>query len=138
MKRLNYYFDEIDACNFCGNPSAHNRIIGQRLNTSQGKNPNKKFGIAVSVMKCNSCALVYSNPQPIPVDIQNHYGIPSEDYWKEEYCEKANIDAFLADGNFRKRNPRFADRERFQPKERKAKYFSSTEFPMGQASCHVS
>lgn len=45
-----------------------------------------------------------------------------------EYCEEENIDALIADGNFRKRDPRFADRDRFQPKHRKAKYFNASDF----------
>ncbi len=45
-----------------------------------------------------------------------------------EYCDDADINALIADGNFRKRDPRFADRERFQPKSRKAKFFSTSEF----------
>ena len=44
------------------------------------------------------------------------------------YCQDKKVNAFLADGNFRKRDPRFAERERFQPKERKRKYFGASEF----------
>jgi ubiquinone/menaquinone biosynthesis C-methylase UbiE len=29
--------------------------------------------------------MIYSNPQPIPNSIQDHYGVPPEDYWKPEY-----------------------------------------------------
>jgi len=53
-------------------------------------------------------------------------GFHSEDTL--EHCEGANIDALIADGNFRKRDPRFANRNRFQPKPRKAKWFSASEF----------
>jgi len=35
-------------------------------------------------MKCRKCELIYSQPQPVPCDIQDHYGIPPEDYWKPE------------------------------------------------------
>ena len=45
-----------------------------------------------------------------------------------EYCFDENIDAYLADGNFRKRDPRFIDRDRFQPKNRKAKFFKAEDF----------
>ncbi len=45
-----------------------------------------------------------------------------------EYCQEENIDALIADGNFRKRDPRFTDRERFQPKSRQAKWFKASEF----------
>ena len=44
------------------------------------------------------------------------------------YCFEENIDAYVADGNFRKRDPRFIDRDRYQPKERKGKYFKASDF----------
>jgi 2-polyprenyl-3-methyl-5-hydroxy-6-metoxy-1,4-benzoquinol methylase len=59
--------------------------LGRRLNTSQGKNPRNKVGIATTIMKCKNCGLIFSNPQPIPYDIQDHYGVPPENYWKPDY-----------------------------------------------------
>ena len=44
------------------------------------------------------------------------------------YCESKEVDAYIADGGFRKRDPRFVDRDRHQPKERKAKYFKPDDF----------
>lgn len=44
------------------------------------------------------------------------------------FCEQKNLDALIADGNFRKRDPRFADRDRHQPKARRAKHFRSVDF----------
>ena len=44
------------------------------------------------------------------------------------YCFKEKIDAYVADGNFRKRDPRFIERDRYQPKERKSKYFKAGDF----------
>jgi len=44
------------------------------------------------------------------------------------YCETKEVDAYIADGGFRKRDPRFSDRDRYQPKERKAKYFKPEDF----------
>lgn len=63
-------------------------------------------------------------------------GFHSEDTL--EHCEGANIDALIADGNFRKRDPRFANRDRFQPESRKAKWFSASEFDYDPQSktCH--
>jgi len=45
-----------------------------------------------------------------------------------EFCAAEKVDAYIADGNFRKRDPRFAERDRFKPKTRQAKYFSSADF----------
>jgi 2-polyprenyl-3-methyl-5-hydroxy-6-metoxy-1,4-benzoquinol methylase len=61
------------------------RVLGKRLNRSQGTNPRNKIGITTSVVKCKSCGLIYSNPQPIPESLQDHYGIPPEEYWRADY-----------------------------------------------------
>lgn len=68
------------------------KILGKRLNQSQGLNPQKKTGITTTIVKCKQCNLIQSNPQPIPNNIQDHYGIPAEDYWKESYFELNNRD----------------------------------------------
>lgn len=62
------------------------------MNCSQGKNPKKKIGISTTISKCSTCGLIYSNPQPVPFDIQDHYGKPPEEYWKPVY--------FIADENY--------------------------------------
>ncbi len=85
LKSISYHFEEVLHCEMCGESSAKHRIIGQRLNKSQGSRPRKKDGITVSIKKCRNCKLIYSSPQPIPFDIQDHYGVPPESYWKPEY-----------------------------------------------------
>ncbi len=69
----------------CGSSNDNHKILGKRLNQSQGKNPKSKTGITSTVVKCINCGLIFSNPQPIPFNIQDHYGIPPENYWKPEY-----------------------------------------------------
>ena len=71
----------------CGDETDAHTVLGQRLNQSQGLNPKRKSGVSVSVKKCGSCKLIYASPQPIPFDIQDHYGAPPEDYWKPDYFE---------------------------------------------------
>ena len=83
-QQLQYKFNYIENCNMCGSPTDKHKILGKRLNKSQGKNPKNKIGISTTICKCNVCGLIYSNPQPIPFNIQNHYGIPPEDYWKNK------------------------------------------------------
>lgn len=46
-----------------------------------------------------------------------------------DYCFDQNLDAYIADGNFRKRDPRFIDRDRYHPKARKARWFKADDFP---------
>lgn len=82
---VKYRFDTIEQCNMCGSPSATHKVLGKRLNKSQGKNPKKKTGITTTIVKCTSCSLIYSNPQPIPESLQDHYGLPPENYWTPEY-----------------------------------------------------
>jgi SAM-dependent methyltransferase len=69
----------------CGSKTDKHKILGKRLNTSQGKNPRIKIGITTTIVKCTNCELIYSNPQPVPFDLQDHYGISPENYWKENY-----------------------------------------------------
>lgn len=69
----------------CGDSSVNHKVLGQRLSQSQGFRPKKKTGISVSVMECSNCGLVYTSHQPIPLDIQDHYGNAPESYWKPEY-----------------------------------------------------
>lgn len=73
------------SCEMCG--SSDVKLMGKRLNQSQGGKPKKKEGVTVSIMECNSCGLIYSNPLPIPLNIQDHYGVEPDSYWKDEYFE---------------------------------------------------
>jgi ubiquinone/menaquinone biosynthesis C-methylase UbiE len=84
-KQLSYYFNYIDSCNMCASKTDTHKVLGKRLNGSQGKNPSKKIGITTTVVQCSECGLIYSNPQPVPFDIQDHYGIPPENYWTDNY-----------------------------------------------------
>jgi SAM-dependent methyltransferase len=80
-----YTFKKITHCNMCESQNDNHKILGKRLNKSQGKNPRNKTGITTTIQKCSNCGLIYSNPQPIPFDIQDHYGVPPESYWKDDY-----------------------------------------------------
>ncbi len=69
----------------CGAEKAHFKTLGKRLNGSQGKNPRKKIGITTTIQQCGKCDLIFSNPQPIPESLQDHYGMPPESYWTDSY-----------------------------------------------------
>jgi SAM-dependent methyltransferase len=79
---MKYAFHDVRSCNMCGGSA---RVFGRRLSTSQGLLPKSKIGISVTVMRCARCGLIYPNPMPIPESIEDHYGIPPEDYWREDY-----------------------------------------------------
>ncbi len=74
----------------CGSKINSHRILGKRLNSSQGRNPTQKIGITTTIMKCSNCGLIYSNPQPRPFNLQDHYGTPPESYWKDSYFVISN------------------------------------------------
>lgn len=61
--------------------------MGLRLNGTQGRNPKRASGIAVSVKRCLDCGLVFADPRPVPGDVGDHYGAPPEDYWPPGYFE---------------------------------------------------
>jgi 2-polyprenyl-3-methyl-5-hydroxy-6-metoxy-1,4-benzoquinol methylase len=87
-----YCFVKVYACNMCGTLTEENAVIGIRLNCSQGFRPTLKSGIAVSVIRCRCCNLIYSSPLPIPFNVQDHYGVPPDEYWTEQY--------FVNDSNY--------------------------------------
>ena len=45
-----------------------------------------------------------------------------------EHCEALGVDAYIADGNFRKRDPRFEDKPKHHPVSRRAKYYRADDF----------
>jgi ubiquinone/menaquinone biosynthesis C-methylase UbiE len=83
-----YRFLQVCTCNMCGASTDESAVMGLRLNCSQGMRPTSKEGIAVTVRRCNLCDLIYSSPLPIPSNLQDHYGLPPDEYWAESYFYK--------------------------------------------------
>lgn len=79
---MRYEFRPVTHCNMCG--SNDFRFLGLRLSTSQGLHPHNAEGIAVPVKRCNACGLVFSDPQPVPENLSDHYGVPADEYWGTE------------------------------------------------------
>lgn len=84
-QQLNYKFISIEHCNMCGSPADKHKVLGKRLNQSQGRNPRNKIGITTTICKCSTCGLIFSNPMPVPFDLQDHYGVQPEKYWTQNY-----------------------------------------------------
>jgi 2-polyprenyl-3-methyl-5-hydroxy-6-metoxy-1,4-benzoquinol methylase len=82
LRERHYMFVEGRTCNMCGADAEKAKILGVRLDRSQGRQPRDKRGIAVSVCRCFACGLVFANPQPVPRSLADHYGVPPELYWK--------------------------------------------------------
>ena len=60
------------------------RVMGRRLNNSQGFRPRNKDGVLVTVKQCTQCKVIFSDPMPLPDNFDDHYGVPPEEYWKGE------------------------------------------------------
>jgi len=69
----------------CTSVGSSQRIIGRRLNRSQGKWPSRLTGVAVSIVRCEVCDLIYANPQPVPLSIGDHYDVDPREYWHADY-----------------------------------------------------
>lgn len=88
MSEQTYHFRNVDHCEMCGSTDA--KLLGMRLNQSQGFAPKTKSGIAVSIFRCRCCDFIYPSPEPRPGNLQDHYGIAPEDYWVPAYFEVGN------------------------------------------------
>lgn len=71
--------------------------MGMRLSAAQGLRPRRAEGIAVPVKRCTSCDLIFSDPQPVPASIADHYGLPPEEYWANEAHWRWTPDYFAAE-----------------------------------------
>ena len=89
---MQYSFQRIFECNMCG--SRERRMLGMRLSASQGFRPHQAEGIAVPVKQCSACGLIYADPLPIPNDLEDHYGVPSETYWGHSSHWQLNSDYY--------------------------------------------
>jgi SAM-dependent methyltransferase len=93
---MNYAFSRIERCNMCGANKRGFRMLGLRLNRSQGSRPKMADGIAVSVKQCGACDLIFADPQPKPASLDDHYGMPPEAYWTADKF-KLSEDYFAAE-----------------------------------------
>ena len=71
----------------CGAPSERFKVLGTRLNRSQGRNPRAARGVGVTVVRCRDCGLVFPDPQPVPQRLIDHYDMPGEKYWADQRAE---------------------------------------------------
>jgi len=73
MKQIKYAFTFSNHCNMCHAKSNNFKILGKRLNKSQGVIPSKKTGITTTIVQCQACGLIFPNPLPRPETIDTHY-----------------------------------------------------------------
>jgi SAM-dependent methyltransferase len=70
----------------CLDASQH--VLGRRLNHRQGVRPRRSLGVAVTVVQCKGCGLIFTNPRPVPQSLGDHYEKPPEEYWRPEQLEE--------------------------------------------------
>jgi SAM-dependent methyltransferase len=90
-----YRFEPVAECVMCGCGEA--RTLGRRLNAHQGLHPRRVRGVAVTVVQCPDCGLIYANPRPVPQTLADHYGVAPEDYWPAGYFDVASDLRYYAD-----------------------------------------
>jgi SAM-dependent methyltransferase len=103
---LNYIFKDISKCNMCQSSTQKHIVLGKRLNSSQGLSPWKKLGITTTIAQCSNCGLIYPNPQPIPNSLSDHYDLPPDEYWSDQYLTNTH-DSFGSEIEVSKRLLRF-------------------------------
>lgn len=89
-----YTFLPQATCLMCLTPSARNAVLGLRLNRRQGWKPRLSSGFAVTIRRCSTCRLTYPDPLPLPGCIEDHYAVPPETYWTDEYFELSDRHLF--------------------------------------------
>jgi SAM-dependent methyltransferase len=90
-----YRWRSFTECNMCGAPVARARRLGARLGEHQGVRPALHGGLCATVQRCRDCGLVFANPMPLPLDLDDHYGIPADEYWPGGELE--STDGYFAD-----------------------------------------
>lgn len=81
---ITYRFHFASSCVMCGAGKEQHRVIGRRLDRSQGWRPGRLPGAATTVLRCHVCGLVFANPLPLPDTVQDHYGVVPEQYFGPE------------------------------------------------------
>lgn len=87
VKEIYYKFKQVDNCNMCNAPANSFKILGRRMNRSQGLNPKKFSSLITTIQKCRKCGLIFSNPLPVPIDINDHYNVSPTEYWPDGYFQ---------------------------------------------------
>ena len=87
MSDYQYAFKDVSECEICGEDSSSFSKIGMRLNKAHGKFPHKLSGLATSVQRCKNCELIFSDPQPNPINFNDHYGVDPGAFWPPSYFE---------------------------------------------------
>lgn len=78
-RSIRYELIDVPHCDMCG--SGDRRQLGLRLGCSTGLRPHKASAAAIPVKECLACGLIYSDPLPLPLNVEDHYGLDAETYF---------------------------------------------------------
>lgn len=85
-----YSLHTFTQCQLCGAAASQFRLLGKRLDRAQGWFPDKLAGDTTNIVRCAHCGLICCQPMPIPVQLDQHYDIDPQDYWKEQVIQTEN------------------------------------------------
>ncbi len=88
--------------------STSQKVLGRRLNQHQGLRPNKLAGVATTIVRCGNCGLIFTNPQPLPASLGDHYDKPPELYWEPGYFASQNDEFSYYESVMRRHMPSVA------------------------------
>lgn len=71
-------------CAMCGAEERRWRVLGRRLDRSQGWWPWGTAGAATTVVRCRRCDLVFCAPMPVPRRLTDHYDTTPAHYFGPE------------------------------------------------------
>ncbi len=91
-----YSFRPVETCNMCAAGAGEFRVLGVRLNRSQGRAPRAVRGAGVTIVRCRRCDLVFPDPQPVPGSVHDHYDMPGEEYWSDSRASPVADPAAIA------------------------------------------
>ncbi len=80
----NYTFHEYQTCELCSSPKSQFKYLGKRLNGAQGWFPKRKQGHTTPIYQCKNCGLLFCHPVPLPLSVEQHYGMDPNEYWKDQ------------------------------------------------------
>jgi SAM-dependent methyltransferase len=86
---IRYDFKEAAECDMCG--STRRKHLGLRLSRSTGLRPRSASGIGVAVKQCLDCGLIYADPMPIPLSLEDHYDVDPEAYFTDGLLQSTAV-----------------------------------------------
>jgi SAM-dependent methyltransferase len=95
-----YTYTAVERCVMCG--GSEQKVLGRRLDRHQGLRPRKRVGVTSTVVRCQDCGLIFTNPQPVPASVSDHYEKEPEEYWRPDHLPSADANVGIPLDQFRR------------------------------------